>query len=191
MCNPWLNQHPILVPIPALTRSVLKDIRSEREKLGPLDVARVNVMMLGAFFLEYFCLRRAASGSPATGRERAAGREVQEQNGAISSLKGKERAVDGDAATLGEGVSRAVTEGDADETMQEKEQKPEWDFALVAEWLEPWAFKLVLVRSETALQDKVCSSIQPGPSFCQVRICTLFETNATILAILLSNGPTL
>ena len=37
-----------------LTRSVLKDIAMEREKVGDLDEARVKVMLLAAFFLDWF-----------------------------------------------------------------------------------------------------------------------------------------
>lgn len=86
-----------------LAKSVLKDIRSERDKLGDLDVARIRIMQIGSFFLEYFLSRRAAAAAQA---KKAAEAQPQEEPPA-----------------------------------------DDWPFELVAQWLEPWAFRMVLVRT--------------------------------------------
>ncbi|KAI3480296.1 hypothetical protein L1887_57561 [Cichorium endivia] len=86
-----------------LAKSILKDIRSERDKLGDLDVARIRIMQIGSFFLEYFLSRRAAAAAQA---KKAAEAQTQEEPPA-----------------------------------------DDWPFELVAQWLEPWAFRMVLVRT--------------------------------------------
>lgn len=69
----WADRFLLSSGFETLTRSVLKDIASEREKVGDLDEARVKVMLLGAFFLDWFRVRRceedeklAATLTPAT-----------------------------------------------------------------------------------------------------------------------------
>ncbi|KAK0555790.1 Topoisomerase 1-associated factor 1 [Tilletia horrida] len=46
-----------------LSRTLIEDLRREREKLGDLDVARIHFMQLATFYLEYFLIRRSASPS--------------------------------------------------------------------------------------------------------------------------------
>ncbi|EPQ27539.1 uncharacterized protein PFL1_05077 [Pseudozyma flocculosa PF-1] len=114
-----------------LTRSVLQDIRSERDKMGDLDLARIRVMQLGAFFLEYFFLRKSAS-------------EARQSADASCKAKGKQRAVNVEAAVAAEGTQNANA-GSVPE---------EWPFSYVAGWLEPWSFKMVLVRSVEAQESR-------------------------------------
>ncbi|KAN0065737.1 Topoisomerase 1-associated factor 1 [Thecaphora frezii] len=112
-----------------LTRSVLQDIRSERDKMGDLDLARIRVMQLGTFFLEYFLLRKSASEDKHSAR-------------ASTSSKGKERAIDGEPAAAAANADKSPSDDQ------------EWPFSYVAGWLEPWSFKMVLVRSVEAQESR-------------------------------------
>ncbi|PWN50526.1 hypothetical protein IE53DRAFT_343962 [Violaceomyces palustris] len=120
-----------------MSRSVLKDIRSEREKLGDLGVARVRIMQLAAFFLEYFLLRRASHSSSAA----AATAHVATNTKIAKPTYPKEATGRGESSDPG---SLVEEDGDADQ----------WPFSLVGEWLEAWAFKMVLVRTLDSQENK-------------------------------------
>lgn len=109
---------------------MLKDIRSEREKLGDLDEARVRVMYLGAFFLEYFLIRRESSARPSTNPSRPAAKEVQ---------------IPADGSPQ---AQNPLENASKDKDLQA------WPATLIGEWLEPWAFKMVTVRSYSSLDSK-------------------------------------
>lgn len=119
-----------------LAKSVLKDIRSERDKLGDLDVARVRIMQLGAFFLEYFLLRRTTA---------AKRRNAAKTAGSVQSTFAQ-RALD-----LQEPDEQHERSGQSAEQPEEAE---EWPFELVSQWLEPWAFRMVLVRTIQSQETK-------------------------------------
>ncbi|CBQ73350.1 related to TOF1-topoisomerase I interacting factor 1 [Sporisorium reilianum SRZ2] len=121
-----------------LAKSVLKDIRSERDKLGDLDVARVRIMQLGTFFLEYFLSRRAAAAQ----RRKAAGTTAPAQ------------------PTLTQETADLLEPQQHHEAEKAQSEQPaegadgEWPFELVSQWLEPWAFRMVLVRTIQAQESK-------------------------------------
>lgn len=121
----------------ALAKSILKDIRSERDKLGDLDVARIRIMQLGAFFLEYFLSRRTA----------AAARR-KEANTATTARHAPTQ----DTLALFEPEQQQEQPTRSEE--QAEEAKDEWPFELVSQWLEPWAFRMVLVRTIQAQESK-------------------------------------
>ncbi|SPO24477.1 related to TOF1 - topoisomerase I interacting factor 1 [Ustilago trichophora] len=122
-----------------LAKSVLKDIRSERDKLGDLDVARIRIMQLGAFFLEYFLRRRAAA---------AALRKMASKSTAAPI----EPASRQDTADLLEPHQRESEDQQGAQPTEDAEE--EWPFELVSQWLEPWAFRMVLVRTIQAQESK-------------------------------------
>ncbi|SPO23773.1 related to TOF1 - topoisomerase I interacting factor 1 [Ustilago trichophora] len=123
-----------------LAKSVLKDIRSERDKLGDLDVARIRIMQLGAFFLEYFLSRRAAA---------AARRKTSSKSTAAPI----EPASTQDTADLLVPHQKESEIQQAEQSSEEAEE--EWPFELVSQWLEPWAFRMVLVRTIQAQESKL------------------------------------
>ncbi|SNX83744.1 related to TOF1 - topoisomerase I interacting factor 1 [Melanopsichium pennsylvanicum] len=120
-----------------LAKSIIKDIRSEREKLGNLDVARIRIMQLGAYFLEYFLSRRAA----------AAARRKARATAAVTELAPTQA-----TANLLEPQQQEVLMRQPEERLEETEE--EWPFELVGQWLEPWAFKMVLIRTMQAHESK-------------------------------------
>ena len=121
-----------------LAKSILKDIRSERDKLGDLDVARIRIMQLGAFFLEYFLLRRAAAATRcATDSKLTALTEPLQTEGRADMSDSQQQAPDYQQV---EPASKTAEE--------------EWPFELVSQWLEPWAFRMVLVRTIQAQETK-------------------------------------
>lgn len=125
-----------------LAKSILKDIRSERDKLGDLDVARVRIMQLGAFFLEYFLFRRAAAASQ---------RKTASKTSTTAEPSTTQATIDLDREHL------QLSEGQEDgqqPAQTEVETTEEWPFELVSQWLEPWAFRMVLVRTIQAQESK-------------------------------------
>ncbi|KAJ1026848.1 hypothetical protein NDA16_002145 [Ustilago loliicola] len=125
-----------------LAKSILKDIRSERDKLGDLDVARVRIMQLGAFFLEYFLLRRA----PAASQPKAASKATTT---AEPSTTQDTIDLDRQQLQLTEGQQNGQQPAETEAETVEK-----WPFELVSQWLEPWAFRMVLVRTIQAQESK-------------------------------------
>ncbi|KAJ9479422.1 Topoisomerase 1-associated factor 1 [Pseudozyma hubeiensis] len=120
-----------------LAKSILKDIRSERDKLGDLDTARIRIMQLGAFFLEYFLSRRATAAS----RRKAAKTTPLVQSAPTQ-------------ATLDLLEPELQPELAGPSEKQPEEAEEEWPFELVSQWLEPWAFRMVLVRTIQAQESK-------------------------------------
>ncbi|TKY85440.1 hypothetical protein EX895_005602 [Sporisorium graminicola] len=120
-----------------LAKSILKDIRSERDKLGDLDVARVRIMQLGAFFLEYFLSRRATA---ATRRKVAKTTAIAQPAPTQETLALLDPDQQEAVKARGEGTYEGAEE--------------EWPFELVSQWLEPWAFRMVLVRTIQAQESK-------------------------------------
>ncbi len=122
----------------SLAKSILKDIRSERDKLGDLDVARIRIMQLGAFFLDYFLSRRSTAA--ARRKEAMAATMVQP-------------APTQDTLALLE-PEQQQARPDPSESRSEEAKEEEWPFELVSQWLEPWAFRMVLVRTIQAQESK-------------------------------------
>ena len=123
-----------------LAKSVLKDIRSERDKLGDLDVARIRIMQLGAFFLDYFLSRRAAA---------AARRKAASTSTTVAAETSATQEALGLLAT-----QQPDAEGQQNQPIPQ-ETEEEWPFELVSQWLEPWAFRMVLVRTIQAQESKM------------------------------------
>lgn len=109
--------------------------------MGDLDEARIRVMYLGGFFLEYFLIRREntprpSSSSTSTSKPRPAAKEVQLQ---------------------GEGSTETQQEASSPSLEKDKEiekEKDPWPATMIGEWLEPWAFKMVTLRSHDSLDNK-------------------------------------
>ena len=95
-----------------------KAIRSEDAKMGDLDQARIRMMHLGAWFLEFFLARRALHA------------QAVKKAAAAQESAGKEG---------GEVVD------DTDKV---------WPFSLVFEWTKPWALRMVLIRTDAAVESK-------------------------------------
>lgn len=57
----WADRFLLSRGFETLLASVLKDVRAEREKVGDLDKARVRVMLLASFFLDYMRERRRST----------------------------------------------------------------------------------------------------------------------------------
>lgn len=120
-----------------LAKSILKDIRSERDKLGDLDVARIRIMQLGAFFLEYFLSRRAAAANRRKTAKTTAPAQPAPTQDTLSLLEPEPQQAD-----------------NAQREQPSEEAEEEWPFELVSQWLEPWAFRMVLVRTIQAQESK-------------------------------------
>lgn len=192
----WADRFLLSSGFETLTRSCLNDIRSEREKVGDLDQARVRVMTVGVFFLDYFLIRKAeesnrvaAKEAKATGDKHGSGplSPVQRQPKSRETLestepsfdKGKakptERGIEqeqqdhssaGDAheSTTPEQISGepvAANVGEAQQVLEDPTTPTEagvaasdWSFSLLSDWFKPWAFKMVLVRTDSALDSK-------------------------------------
>ncbi|KAJ1579170.1 hypothetical protein NDA11_000783 [Ustilago hordei] len=125
-----------------LAKSVLKDIRSERDKLGDLDVARVRIMQLGAFFLEFFLLRRAAA---------ATQRKTTSKATTVADPIATQNTIDLDQQQLQQTEDQQIEQQITESEVGSVEQ---WPFELVSQWLEPWAFRMVLVRTIQAQESK-------------------------------------
>ncbi|EST05238.1 Timeless protein [Kalmanozyma brasiliensis GHG001] len=121
----------------SLAKSILKDIRSERDKLGDLDIARIRIMQLGAFFLEYFLSRRAS----AAARRKESHTATTPRNASTQD-------------TLALLEPEQQQEQPHGTEQQAEEAKDDWPFELVSQWLEPWAFRMVLVRTIQAQESK-------------------------------------
>ncbi|CAO1639412.1 unnamed protein product [Sympodiomycopsis kandeliae] len=113
-----------------LTRSVLNDIRSEREKLGNLDEARIRLMITASFFLDYFMLRRQ------------------------SAMPLKETSVNASKDKDSKGKGREQADEEQQKQTESSLSAPTWSFSLLSEWLKPWSFKMVFIRSLNALEAK-------------------------------------
>ncbi|KDN42601.1 hypothetical protein K437DRAFT_257784 [Tilletiaria anomala UBC 951] len=134
-----------------LTRALWKAIRSEDAKMGDLDQARIKMMQLGAWFLEYYLSRRQLhteayqkrQDDPNFGlrmRGREPGQAVQ-----LQTLK----------STTENGVDSSGRKGKALLTGQDLEDPDTaWPFSLVFEWSKPWAMRMVLVRTDAAHEAK-------------------------------------
>jgi replication fork protection complex subunit Tof1/Swi1 len=196
----WADRFLLSSGFETLTRSCLNDIRSEREKVGDLDQARVRVMTVGVFFLDYFLVRRAeesnrVAAKEATAKGTGSGRtaisgpltpvqrqpqlqetvgsiepsldkgkgkateatvvqEQQEHFGAEDSYQGTELDAEaGEPAAANIGEAQQVTEG-ATAVTEAEVAPPDWSFSLLSDWFKPWAFKMVLVRTDSALDSK-------------------------------------
>ncbi|PWN18693.1 hypothetical protein BCV69DRAFT_284988 [Microstroma glucosiphilum] len=193
----WADRFLLSSGFETLTRSCLNDIRSEREKVGDLDQARVRVMTVGVFFLDYFLVRKAEESNRVAVKEAKAKQTdhanagpltpVQRQpqsQGTLASIepsfdKGKAKATEPTAGqeqqehfgaddtyhsvapddSLRESVAANV--GEAQQVMKAPATAPEeeasgtdWSFSLLSDWFKPWAFKMVLVRTDSALDSK-------------------------------------
>lgn len=145
----WADRFLLTLGFETLVRSVLEDIRREREKMGDLDQARVHVMILAAFFLDYFLIRRNQE-AHARKKTREALRQttVNASGSPAAQDKGKAKATDSDDVVASDQAGQMQQPDD-------EQAPPKWSFTLLSEWLKPWAFRMVSSRSASALDAKV------------------------------------
>lgn len=131
-----------------LTRSVLGDIRSERVRVGDLEEARIRLMILASFFLEYFLYRKDEAAEEAKKNPKPLNERDANANTTPPTLT---------TPPVDKGKAREISPRPEDSTNipeSSTDATPTWSFSLLAEWLKPWAFKMVLVRSIGAMEDK-------------------------------------
>ncbi|CAO1638257.1 unnamed protein product [Parajaminaea phylloscopi] len=147
----WADQLILSGAFDVLTHSVLQDIRSERAKVGDLDQARVRLLLLSRFFLDYFLIRRttedrnmshaqaklplATNAAPA----QLASEQAENDEGQVPTRKGN---------VTDSNLAEVSDQGHNGQTLT-------WSFSLLAQWLKPWAFRMVSARSAQALESKL------------------------------------
>ncbi|KAE8254361.1 hypothetical protein A4X13_0g3444 [Tilletia indica] len=157
----------------SLSRTLIEDLRREREKLGDLDVARVHFMQLATFFLEYFLLRRASSSTTKLWDPNAPEEQGPDKVTTNSTAKEGENRKSGEdkGEDLDEQDKPSEETGtkDSDEVIDDKETKdsaPEskteakatdgedWPMSTVGFFADKWPFSLAQRRVKEALNDR-------------------------------------
>lgn len=147
----WADRFMLSSGFEKLTRSVLTDIANERAKVGDLAEARVKIMLLSAFFLDYFLARKTS------GDERRIGEMSKREPLKPVADASHVNSDNGDAATAQQNeTSEQKQAEESDSTRQDNVPSPAtWLYSLLSEWLKPWAFKMVYIRARDTLDQKL------------------------------------
>ncbi|KAK0525534.1 Topoisomerase 1-associated factor 1 [Tilletia horrida] len=158
-----------------LSKTLIEDLRRERDKLGDLDVARIHFMQMASYFLEYFMLRRAAS--PNTKLWDPNNPEAHTSDKSLIEANAEGKQAD-DFATQAQAKDRATTESaeegaekvtgqehlenqkQGDKTIEgqddeiKKGTSEDWPLSTVDFFTDKWPFVLVNRRVKDALTDR-------------------------------------
>ncbi|CAD6902023.1 unnamed protein product [Tilletia laevis] len=161
----------------SLSRTLIEDLRREREKLGDLDVARVHFMQLATFFLEYFLLRRASSPTtklwdpnapedpaPSKATTDSTGEQDDDRKGKQEGERDENEEEDAqDKSPEDKEANDDVENGDgkeAEKPQPEEEAKPkatngeDWPMSVVGFFADKWPFSLAHRRVKEAMADR-------------------------------------
>jgi len=133
----------------SLSRTLIEDMRREREKLGDLDVARVHFIQLVTFYLEYFLLRRGASPTTKLWDPSAPQPPTTDQGNLTQEVnKNEPVGLEQDQKTREQSKDAASTEAT---TVANTE---EWPMSIVSYFADKWPFALAHLRIKNSLNDK-------------------------------------
>lgn len=154
----WADKFLLSGGFNTLSHSIFQDIRSERAKLGDLNQARVRIMLLSVFFLEYFLIKRTAEDHSLAEAKKMRAPLVTSTAPVQQAASGSQK--DGGELSRTNENSAAQPAQSADKAGGNEAQEQEanlctWSFSFLAHWLKPWAFRMVSTRSAEALESKL------------------------------------